>query len=134
MTLQISGEAVDVGMVARHPDAMLHFYRELLGLEEESVINMPAGGSMHRLRAGNSLIKILIFDPLPDDAANPGGISAATGLRYFSIHVSNLQQATAEIEAAGHKVLLACKAFRAGVVISIVKDPDGNNLELVEYS
>ena len=131
--LEISSQSIDVGIVARDADAMLSFYRDLLGLELEAAPEMPGGGIMNRLRAGDSIIKIIVFNDAPQGNAITGGIRAANGLRYLTIHVSNLKTATAAISAAGHSVVINCKTLRKGVVISMVADPDGNWLELVEY-
>ena len=100
MVLSISSRSIDAGIVARDIDAMIAFYRDLLGLETADVLDMPGGGRMHRLRAGDSLVKILDLGSHPSQRAASGSISAASGLRYLTIHVSNLKQATAEIEAA----------------------------------
>ncbi len=132
--LEISSQAIDIGIVARDANAMLSFYRDLLGLEQESIVEMPGGGIMNRLRAGDSIIKIIVFNPTPPGNAVPGGIRTASGLRYLTIHISNLDAATHTIEAAGHTVVVGCRTLRQGVAISIVQDPDGNWLELVEYS
>ena len=132
--LELSSQAIDIGIVARDAKAMLSFYQDLLGLERESIVDMPGGGVMNRLRAGDSIIKIIVFKPTPSGSSVPGGIRTASGLRYLTIHVSNLHAATQSIESAGHKVVVGCRTLRQGVAISIVQDPDGNWLELVEYS
>ena len=62
--LEISSQAIDIGIVARDANAMLSFYRNLLGLEQESIVEMPGGGVMNRLRAGDSIIKIIVLNPL----------------------------------------------------------------------
>ena len=131
--LEIASRAVDIGIIARDADAMLSFYRDLLGLKLEAVVEMPGGGIMNRLQAGDSIVNIVQFTPPPPERAIPGGIRAADGLRYMSIHVSNLDDATRVIQAAGHAVIIDCKSLRAGVAITIGQDPDGNWLELVEY-
>jgi predicted enzyme related to lactoylglutathione lyase len=133
MALNISNRSIDAGIVTRNLGTMLAFYQDLLGLETEDILGLPGGGIMHRLRAGDSLIKLLDLSVLPTEQAKTGGIVAASGLRYLTIQVSNLEQATNEIKAAGNEVLTHCKALRPGVVISIVQDPEGNLLELVEY-
>lgn len=132
--LEISSRAIDVGIIAREAVAMLSFYQDLLGLELESSVEMPGGGVMNRLRAGESLVKIIVLDPCPAKNDSPGGIRGASGLRYLTIHISNLDEATSAISAAGYPIVVGCKQLREGVAISIVEDPDGNYLELVEYS
>ena len=44
MPLDLASPAIDAGIVARDASAMLSFYRDLLGLEQETAIEMPGGG------------------------------------------------------------------------------------------
>jgi glyoxylase I family protein len=134
MTINICAKAIDLGIVTRQPELMMKFYRDVLGLELEAVFDMPGGGVMNRLRAGDSLIKLIDLDPRPISEAPPDGIRAATGLRYLTIHISNLVDAVSDIESAGHCIALQPKTLRPGVDIAIVNDPDGNCIELLEYS
>lgn len=132
MSLRLTRKAVDIGIVTRNWDAMLAFYRDLLGLRHESTMDMPGGIVMARLRAGQSLIKIVVTDPEPVSDAAPDGIKGATGCRYWTLHVSNLDEVLDIVEAAGHKIRVGRRTIRDGVDIGIVEDPDGNWLELVE--
>ena len=111
---------------------MMAFYHELLGLPLEATIPMPGGGTMRRLKVGDSVVKIVDTDPEPSADGVPGGIRAATGYRYWTIHVSNLVEALEKIAEAGQKVLLGPKVIREGITIAMVEDPDGNWLELLE--
>jgi glyoxylase I family protein len=135
MPLQLSRSAVDVGIVIRDSEKSLAFYRDLLGMRFEATIPMPVGkGQMHRLWCGDSLIKLVRFDDLPD-ASNPGGgLGAATGFRYLTIHASNLVEMLAECEAAGVKIVIPTREVRPGVTIAMVEDPDGNVVEFVNYA
>jgi predicted enzyme related to lactoylglutathione lyase len=112
--LKLRRRAIDIGIVTRNLDAMLAFYRDLLGMRLESTMDMP-GGSVAP----------------PKDAA-PGGIKGATGCRYWTIHIANLDDVLAKVEAEGHKIRVARRTIREGVDVGIVEDPDGNWLELVE--
>lgn len=128
----LTRQAIDIGIVTRNWDAMLAFYRDILGFRHEATMDMPGGSTMARLRAGQSLIKIIITDPEPPQDAAPGGIRAATGCRYWTLHVSNLDEMLDRAEAAGHKVRVGRRTIRNGVDIGIVEDPDGNWVEFVE--
>ena len=134
MTLQINKAAIDIGIITRQPDAMMAFYNELLGLPVEATIPMPGGGTMRRLKVGDTIVKIIDTDPAPADDAVPGGIRGATGYRYWTLHVSNLAAAVEEIEKAGHKVIVGPKVIREGITIAMIEDPDGNWVELLENS
>lgn len=132
--LQLTKPAIDLGIITRQPDAMLAFYRDLLGLPLEATIPMPGGGTMHRLKVGESVVKIIDTDPQPAADAVPGGIRAATGYRYWTIHIAGIADAVDSIRQAGHRVLLGPKVIREGVTIAMVEDPDGNWLELLEQA
>jgi predicted enzyme related to lactoylglutathione lyase len=87
---------------------------------------------MHRLRVGESILKIVQLDKQPAADGVPGGIPAATGIRYFTLHISNLQNVIDGFDQGGYKIVVPIKTIRSGVSIAIVEDPDGNWLELLQ--
>lgn len=125
-------QAIDLGIVTRDAGALLAFYRDTLGLPLEATIPMPGGGTMHRLKAGDSVIKIVETEPSPAADAVPGGIRAATGYRYWTLTIADLAGNVARCEAAGYKTVVPIKTIRPGVSIAIIADPDGNWVELLE--
>ena len=132
--MNIQKNAIDIGIIAKDIDAMLAFYRDALGLEFEAAIPMPGGGTMNRFKVGDSIIKVIDLDPKAPLEAPPGGIRGASGYRYWTIHVDNLEECVATIESAGHKVVMPAKKIREGITIAIVEDPDANWVELLENS
>lgn len=132
MAVIVSKPAIDIGIVTNNLDAMLTFYRDTLGLQFEATIPMPGGGTMHRFKVGDSVIKIIETDPRPAASAAPGGIRGATGYRYWTISVSNLDACLARLAAQGSKIVVPAKVIREGITIAIVTDPDGNWVELLE--
>lgn len=131
MGVQLTKDSVDLGIVVRDAEASLHFYRDVLGLEDQGEMPMP-GGVMHRLRCGTSLIKLVSLSRQPELAAPPGGIAGATGYRYWTLSVSNLDAVTAQAEEAGRKVVISPREIRPGIRISMIEDPDGNWVELLQ--
>lgn len=129
---KVTKPALDLGIITRDAAPMLAFYQQMLGLALESVIPMPSGGTMHRLKVGESILKIVQLDKPPASDAIPGGIPAATGIRYFTLHISNLQHVVDGCDQGGYKIVVPVKTIRPGVSIAIVKDPDGNWLELLQ--
>jgi len=99
----------------------------------EGVLPMPSGGTMHRFKVGDSIIKIVQLDSPPADDGVPGGIPAATGFRYLTISVSNLKELVELCQARGVEVVVPIKTIRPGVTIAMVADPDGNWVEFIEY-
>jgi|TARA_B100002003_G_scaffold196710_1_gene186951 predicted enzyme related to lactoylglutathione lyase len=132
VTTDIQKNAIDIGIITNNLEAMLSFYSETLGLELEAVIDMPGGGVMNRFKVGDSIVKVIETDPQPSVEAAPGGIRAATGYRYWTIHVNNLVESVQKIEADGYKVVVPIREIRAGTTIAIVEDPDGNWVELLQ--
>ncbi len=130
--MEISKRAIDIGIVTNNIDAMLGFYRDTLALEFEATIPMPGGGTMHRYRVGDSVVKIVETEPRPEVSAPPGGIRGATGYRYWTIWVKDLQGCLDNISAAGFNTVVPLKEIRPGVTIAIVEDPDGNWVELLQ--
>jgi len=116
MEIELGQQAIDLGILVTDSAAALGFYRDLLGMEHEGDIPMPigGGGTMHRLRMGQTLVKLVKLDTVPDARPPGGGIPGATGYRYFTIHANNIAE-----------VMDACRE---------VEDPDGNVVEFVHYA
>jgi catechol 2,3-dioxygenase-like lactoylglutathione lyase family enzyme len=132
--MDIQKAAIDLGIVTNNLDAMLAFYGDKLGLDFEATIDMPGGGVMHRYRVGDSVVKIVETEPRPPVEATPGGIRAATGYRYWTIHVPDINALVAKLEGEGVEVAVPVKTIRPGVAIAMVVDPDGNWVELLQNS
>ena len=133
MTLEVGKESIDIGIVVRDIKAALRFYRDTIGLEYEA--EMPAGGGrMHRLMCGSTVVKLVIHDQVPDRADNAGGPLGASGIRYWTITVTDLQAITDKCREAGYTVAVEPRDVRPGVRISMVEDPDGNWVEFLENS
>lgn len=129
-------EAIDLGIVTNNGDAMLHFYRDVLGFEHEGDLNMEAVGIkvMHRLWFARSLIKIVVPVDPPANAPAPNGIQGGTGYRYWTMTVENLDEVLAAVEAAGQKIIWPRREIRPGVAVGMIEDPDGNWVEFLETS
>jgi glyoxylase I family protein len=134
MTLSIVKESIDLGIVTKDPDKMLAFYRDTLGLALVGELPMPGGGLMYRLKCGSSIIKVVVNGRHPAAAAPPGGIGGATGYRYWTISINNLEQSVNACKDAGYKVVVPVTEFRPGVSIAIIEDPDGNWVEFVQMA
>lgn len=135
MGVQLAKSAIDLGIVISDSEKSLAFYRDLLGFEHVADIPMPlgGGGTMHRLNCGDTLIKLVKFNQNPEGDGS-GGIPAATGMRYFTMVVSNLAEIMGECEAKGVPISVPIREARPGVTIGMVLDPDGNTVEFVENS
>lgn len=111
---------------------MLAFYRDTLGLTLEGEVEMPNGSHMTRLLCGKTVIKLLVHKREPKAEAAPGGINGATGYRYWTITVGNIEEATNACKDAGYKVVVPVTELLPGRTISMIEDPDGNWVELLQ--
>ena len=134
MTANITKTSIDLGIVTINPDAMVRFYKDVVGLPQEGEMPMPGGGKMIRLLAGTSVIKIVTPAAAPPAVGVPGGIGGATGLRYWTITVSNLNDLAQRCADAGHKLAIKPREIRPGISIAMVEDPDGNWVEFLQVS
>jgi predicted enzyme related to lactoylglutathione lyase len=134
MGVNVAKDAIDLGIVTTNGEAMLAFYRDVLGFKHEGDIAMEHVGIkvMHRLWFGKSLIKLVV--PVKDSGvrAAPGGIHGGTGYRYWTMTIHNLDEVLSAVEAAGQKIVRPRTEVRPGVVIGMVEDPDGNWLEFIQ--
>jgi catechol 2,3-dioxygenase-like lactoylglutathione lyase family enzyme len=130
MGVAITKRAIDLGIVTTNGEAMLKFYRDVLGFDYLREMKMPGGGLMHQLGCGDSVIKIVIVDSLLAKVA-PGGVRGANGYRYWTITVSNIAELLKQCADAGYKVAVKETEIRPGVKIGMVEDPDGNWVEFL---
>ena len=100
----------------RDLDAHRRFYGEALGLPEER----PGA-----FRAGESLILLEADPEAPADAGMQG-----TGWRYITFQVFKVDDEHAAVLAKGGREALAPVTLGTTARISMVRDPDGNWIEL----
>jgi catechol 2,3-dioxygenase-like lactoylglutathione lyase family enzyme len=127
MTVQLVGEGPEIGIVVRDPEVMLAFYRDFLGLEVDREMEFP-GIRLWWLRCGGGFVK-LAHPASPPDVANPPG--QATGLRYLTLVVDNVEEVADAVEAAGGKMLHSSKLEQ--LTMAMFEDPEGNRVELVRW-
>lgn len=132
MGVALSKDSIDLGIIVEDEERALHFYRDTLGFDYQGAMTMGDGSVMHRLMCGTSLIKVRQLKPAPAAKSAPGGVGAATGYRYWTISVSNLDALTKQCADAGYKVTVEPREIRPGVRIAMVEDPDGNWVEFLE--
>jgi catechol 2,3-dioxygenase-like lactoylglutathione lyase family enzyme len=120
---------IDVGIVVEDIDKALAFYTGLLGLPEEGTNPVPGGGTMHRLRVGASMLKLVKVDRAVATGTK-GDQFDATGIRYLTITVDDFDGLLERCAAAGHPTVLG--PLEMGPVrIAIVEDPEGNRVEFI---
>jgi catechol 2,3-dioxygenase-like lactoylglutathione lyase family enzyme len=108
-----------IRLAVRDLAAHRRFYAQALGLAEEP---WPAGAAF---RAGETL---LILEESPDAPSDAG--MAGKGWRYITFQVFKVDEEHARVLAQGGREALAPVTLGATARISMVRDPDGNWIEL----
>lgn len=125
---------LQVGIVPSDLGASLAFYRDALGLPYEGTRPALEGRSLHLFAVGDAVLKLLETGDTPSARAPRGAFADATGIRWITVDVDDLDAVVARCEAAGARTQLPLTALRPGLRLAIVEDPDGNAIELVERS
>jgi len=137
--LRLTHPTVDIAIVCSHFKESLRFYHERLGLEIVQDIRIPdqvargaalaPRGFRHvRLRAGNTLIKLMEISPPPPRRSE----EFAAGVRWLTFFVDDVPKTFKRLKAEGVKFLgdPITAPDAAGVVCAV--DPDGLLIELVQ--
>jgi catechol 2,3-dioxygenase-like lactoylglutathione lyase family enzyme len=129
----VAGTGVAVRVVARDPESLVRFYGEFLGLELRREHRTPAVGShVWFFACGDSNVKIYSRTVVPELANPPGGHTAASGLRYLTFRVQDLDAALVGLESSGG-TLVSPPITYGDVRVAFVEDPEGNSIELAEH-
>ncbi|WP_252258565.1 VOC family protein [Erythrobacter aurantius] len=128
----LAGPALDVGLVTNALEAQLGFYCGILGLPKSGEVSIPGVGTIHRLAAGASVLRLMVPEQAAQEVDNSGFFSGSTGIRYIAIKVTGLADVIAQIEEKGFRTIVPTRELRPGVQVAIVGDADGNAVELME--
>lgn len=142
---------VDFGVVVSDLERSKAFYEQALGLKEASSFTVPgdvAGAlglseslpfTVHVMQLGEgpgaTQLKLMQFEGTRPHRPDNGFIHSTYGVRYLTFYVDDL--AAALDRAAGHGVKPVAKGpqpidpIAPGMGIALVRDPDGNFIELV---
>lgn len=112
-------DQIGVRLGVRDVDAHRRFYCDALGLTEEPAESGAA------FRAGESLILVEADSNAPSDAQMRG-----PGWRYITFQVFKVDEEHARVLAAGGREAMAPTTLGTTARISMVRDPDGNWIEL----
>lgn len=131
--------SLDIGIVTRSIDEMRQFYGDVVGLEAAGSVRIPDGvlapGTLHRMVTNSSsVVKLIDFDDTPTNRSPGGSAESATGFRYLTLRVEDLDSVLAAAAAMGLSTQVEKTELRPGLWMAIVLDPDGNCVELVEAS
>jgi catechol 2,3-dioxygenase-like lactoylglutathione lyase family enzyme len=108
-------------------ERMYEFYGGVLGFKQLSTMNVGNGGGVARFQAGAQELKLT--RRVGDRHYEPGGVSAATGLRLLTFFFAD--EATLGERFVQHGLPSPEFANLGGVRSALVTDPDGQQVELV---
>jgi glyoxylase I family protein len=126
---------VQVGIVPKDLDASLRFYRDVLGFEYLGALPVIEGRVLHRFDVDGGVLKLLELPasaPPPGAGSPPGPFHAASGIRWITFHIADLDAFVERCRGVTWQV--GVTDLRPGVRFAILEDPDGNAIELVEVS
>jgi predicted enzyme related to lactoylglutathione lyase len=132
MAVELSRPVLNVGIVTVDFDRMSRFYCGFFGFRALPPIAFPGSGVVHRFMAGESTLRLMVPDVQPHRNGAAGDFLSATGFRYMTVAVTDVDAATAEIEEYGGTVAFGPLAISSRAKIAQIRDPDGNWIELVQ--
>ena len=124
---------MQVGIVPRDLARSLAFYRDVLGFSYTGGLAVIERRTLHRFEVDGGIVKLLEQPgdaPPIDEHAPGGGFNRATGMRWITVDVDDLDPIVAR--CGNERFQMPLTAIRAGLRVCIVEDPDGNAIELVE--
>ncbi|MDT3445337.1 MULTISPECIES: VOC family protein [unclassified Pseudofrankia] len=123
-------QRVEIGLVSMD-EALVDFFADVFELERLPPIGSGAG-IVHRVQAPGVAIKVMVPSVPPSPAEPIGSFLGATGLRYLTMYVTDLDGTLERVAARKGQVLHGPMDIGPGVRIAVVHDPDGNTIEVVE--
>lgn len=132
MTAELARPVLNVGIVTTNPSSLAAFYTGLFGFEPLGEVAFPGSGTVHRLAAGDSILRLMEPEATPPHDGASGDFLSATGYRYMTLAVTDVDAVCAEAPDHGGVVALGPIEIRPGVKIAQLRDPDGNWMEVLE--
>lgn len=129
MLLKPANDSVEFLIFVSDIRRSLDFYEGTLGLEKTQEVPTPFG-TVHRLRYGTSVVKLM--DPKPVPPAGPVGLERQLGIRCLSFVIHDLTGVCTVLREKGVEFTMPETQVLPDRRIAMVKDPDGNILEFVE--
>ena len=134
MTIQLTKDSIDIGIVVRDAEAALAFYRDTLGFEDTGSMPMPGGG--------DDVPPAVRLDARQARRAGQGAAGRRAARRHpRCLRLPLLDDLGAEPRRAHRRVRgrrlqgrHRPREIRPGVRISMIEDPDGNWVELLEVT
>jgi len=114
-----------IGLKTNDLAAAREFYGHMLGYQEPFTLDKPAGGLMLTYFKVNDHQYIEVFPELQSETEDR--------LSHIAFETTNMQQLRDYLASKGVKVPATVPMGRDGNLSMMLKDPDGHNVEFVEY-
>ena len=149
---EFSSKTIDIGMVVSDIEKSVKFYTEVIGLKEVAGFSVPAeyAGRVgltnnHKLDVrvltlgdgeGATKLKLMQFPGVDSKKQRNRFIHTTLGVSYLTFHVSDTKAAIARLKKHEVKTLKKSplplpKPLPSSLFLTMVRDPDGNFVELV---
>lgn len=147
-----STPTIDIGVVVKDLERSVEFYTKAIGFKKVSQFDVPAATatdagltrdkslSIDVLKLGEgegaTSLKLMTLPEVKSKEANNNFIHSQFGFSYITIHVKDTKAAMERLEKVNIKPIAKGpvelpESLGAGVFLTVLKDPDGNFVELV---
>ncbi len=148
-----TSETFDIGIVVSDVGKALHFYTNAIGFKEIKGFSVPADWTkdvglteghkldIHVLVLGEgstaTKLKLMEIPGARIPKGNSEHVNSQLGMRYTTIQVADIDAALGRLKRAGVKpesrggAVSLPEGFPKGIYLTLVRDPDGNMIELV---
>ena len=148
-----ASETIDPGLVVSNVKKSIEFYTQAIGFKELKGFSVPADWTkevgltdgktldIHVLALGEgksaTKLKLMEIPGANIKKAENQYVTNQQGIRYLTIQVNDIDEALARLTKAGAKpatnggMIALPEGFPKGVYLTLVRDPDGNMIELV---
>jgi len=122
--------SLEVGYVSAD-ERLVDFYATVFELIALEPMVFPVG-TLHRLEVPGGLLKVLVPAEAPAAAPETGHFTETQGLRYITVRVDDLDGVLARVIERGGTVVLEPVDVGGGSRLAILRDPDGNTVEVAQ--
>jgi predicted enzyme related to lactoylglutathione lyase len=119
----------EVGFVSTDR-ALVDFLAAVFELDERPPTE-HGPGTLYRLQSPGAVLKVMVPVVRPSATA-PQPFLAATGIRYLSAWVTDLDGVIGRATARGGRLLHGPVELGPGARLAVLADPDGNTIEVIE--
>jgi catechol 2,3-dioxygenase-like lactoylglutathione lyase family enzyme len=149
---EFSKTKIDIGVVVSDIEKSVKFYTEAIGFQEVKGFSVSADystdagltdGQPLEVRVlvlgegeGATALKLMALPGAESEKGKNDFIHSQLGFRYLTLHVTDTTKAMARLKKAGVKPIgntpsLIPESIAKDMYLTIVRDPDGNMVELV---